>query len=456
MNKRMLASAIVLAGLLCAQTVPFAAAEYDIAGNDIQWGSSAPQDQKKITNVLSHNLEMRAEQDEKTTPELLKQCSFALTQDTLPIVNMTVYNVLDQGLGYMDVGLWIDSQAKKSVSEQVAVMEELQQITQDVIRDCKTDYEKCRALHDWVCANIWYDMDVFAGKKSSSHTIAEVLKTRTGVCADYTQLYNAMLRIAGIPAKEVDGFALGVGESSTWNSTSLEKASKQTNHAWTEAYVDGEWIIIDTTWDSQNRYQSGQYGAKKPVQSKYFDCSDQTFAKDHCIRQYNLPDVPVLDNLDGDLTWEATADSVTTLKTIDVDGKQFNANGQAICCKDEGRFAHRVFFKLRDVANAMSGTDKQFEIVWDKTKQAINLIPNKAYTPVGTENAKVESVDYTAVRNTKPLLVNGKTVDWVTYTVNGDTYVRLGDLAKALDFCIGGDEKTAGMFIDTTKGYPTL
>lgn len=40
------------------------------------------------------------------------------------------------------------------------------------------------------------------------------------------------------------------------------------------------------------------------------------------------------------------------------------------------------YFKLRDVANVINGSEKQFEVTWDGSKNAINLISNKAYTVV--------------------------------------------------------------------------
>jgi transglutaminase/protease-like cytokinesis protein 3 len=31
------------------------------------------------------------------------------------------------------------------------------------------------------------------------------------------------------------------------------------NHVWNEAYVDGRWVIVDTTWDSANKYENGNF-----------------------------------------------------------------------------------------------------------------------------------------------------------------------------------------------------
>ena len=48
-----------------------------------------------------------------------------------------------------------------------------------------------------------------------------------------------------------------------------------------------------------------------------------------------------------------------------------------------------TYFKLRDVAMALNGTQKQFDTLWNETEKAINVVTNTAYTVVG-ENCKKE------------------------------------------------------------------
>src|SRR5690606_9905822 len=43
------------------------------------------------------------------------------------------------------------------------------------------------------------------------------------------------------------------------------------------------------------------------------------------------------------------------------------------------------YFKLRDFAQAVNNTEKNFEVTWDGKNNAINLISNKPYTSVGGE-----------------------------------------------------------------------
>jgi hypothetical protein len=132
------------------------------------------------------------------------------------------------------------------------------------------DYAKARAIHDWVSYNIWYDYDDYEGRAAGvPQNALSVLTNKRGVCAGYTNLTVALLRAAGIPARYVLGYAFYNLPSAT-----VELFfSGDSNHAWTEAYADDRWILIDTTWDSGNDYSNGVYSAQRAVGYTYFDIS---------------------------------------------------------------------------------------------------------------------------------------------------------------------------------------
>jgi len=43
------------------------------------------------------------------------------------------------------------------------------------------------------------------------------------------------------------------------------------------------------------------------------------------------------------------------------------------------------YFKLHDIAMALNGTLRQFEVAWDNEKKAISLLLEQPYTPDGSE-----------------------------------------------------------------------
>ena len=149
----------------------------------------------------------------------------------------------------------------------------------EITADCTSDYEKIKAIHDWVAENIYYDREYADEKKKTTNiTSVSVLEGRYAVCSGYTSLTKDLITACGIPCKQVYGFALGISEDD-WDNVDLSKVSP--NHVWNEAYVDGRWIIIDTTWDSSNEYAGGKFTEGDGVSQLYFDVTMPFFSNTH-------------------------------------------------------------------------------------------------------------------------------------------------------------------------------
>lgn len=149
------------------------------------------------------------------------------------------------------------------------------------------DYEKVQAIHDWVADNLYYDQDFFNGKTESTNidTIS-VLKNRFAVCSGYANLTKDLISASGIPCKQVVGFALGITTEGGWEDVNLSTVSP--NHVWNEAYVDGRWIIIDATWDSNNKYEGGKFTDGEAASRLYFDVSMQFLSNTHMSQDYEM------------------------------------------------------------------------------------------------------------------------------------------------------------------------
>lgn len=65
--------------------------------------------------------------------------------------------------------------------------------------------------------------------------IEDTFASGRGICYDFSALLASMLRSRGIPAKLVMGY--------TPNAVGY--------HAWNEVYVNGRWVVVDITYDSQ-------------------------------------------------------------------------------------------------------------------------------------------------------------------------------------------------------------
>ena len=110
-------------------------------------------------------------------------------------------------------------------------------------------------------------------------------------------------------------------------------------------------------------------------------------------------------------------------------------------------------FKLRDLAYALNGTEKQFEVGYDNVTKAITLTSGKAYTPVGDEMAAKATGDKTPMPGASEILLDGGAPALTSYSIDGSNYFKLRDLARALDFGVTYDAATKAVGIDTRTGY---
>lgn len=108
------------------------------------------------------------------------------------------------------------------------------------------------------------------------------------------------------------------------------------------------------------------------------------------------------------------------------------------------------YFKLRDIASVLSGTNKQFEVTWNGEKGAIEMLSNQAYTSVGGELAAGDGLSKTPVLNTAKVYLDGKEVNLTAYTINGNNYFKLRDLGQLFNF---GVSWNGAVVIDTSTGY---
>lgn len=95
-----------------------------------------------------------------------------------------------------------------------------------------SDQKKKDAVERFVTGKFMYDyMTALLVQDAGAYLpdVDKTLKSRTGICFDFAALVCCMLRTQGIPTKLVIGYA------------------DNAYHAWNQAYIDGDWQLIDTT-----------------------------------------------------------------------------------------------------------------------------------------------------------------------------------------------------------------
>ena len=111
------------------------------------------------------------------------------------------------------------------------------------------------------------------------------------------------------------------------------------------------------------------------------------------------------------------------------------------------------YFKIRDVAALLSGTEKQFAVGYDSAAKSATATTGQGYTKQDGDLAGAAAGgSQSAAPSNDSIYVDGVKIDAQVYKINGSNYFKLRDLGKALNFYVGWS-KEQGMFIETDKPY---
>ena len=119
--------------------------------------------------------------------------------------------------------------------------------------------------------------------------------------------------------------------------------------------------------------------------------------------------------------------------------QNLTVDGKAVTC-EKYNIGGANYFKLRDLAQALSGTSSQFEVGWDGATGTVSITTGKAYTSVGGELSAGADKSSTAQVSRQTIQINGVTrSDLSAYNIGGANFFKLRDLGTALGFEVGYD-----------------
>jgi len=135
-------------------------------------------------------------------------------------------------------------------------------------------------------------------------------------------------------------------------------------------------------------------------------------------------------------------------KTATVNKNDIKLNGEPISLA-----AYTIdgnnYFKLRDLAMALSGTETQFEVGWDENNQRIRLTSASVYTPTGNEGKGAPAASVIAHPSKASVWLDGTELKLQAYEINGNNFFKLRDLGAALHFNVIWEEETKTIYINT-------
>ena len=242
-----------------------------------------------------------------------------------------------------------------------------------------------------------------------------------------------------------------------WNTTN-EKSIGRTDNKFGNGRVQGDDVTIKTykitpypttktngTWSKGLTWQFN-YNAQYTNQNSFDITVEQGGQK------YYYAVTVVTDKPSGSTTTPTTPTTPANKATANPTNSKVMVNGKAVAF-DAYNINNNNYFKLRDVAQIIRGTDKQFNVTWDGTKNAINLISNTAYESTGGELALGDGQSKQSTLSTSSIYMDGAEVTLTAYNINGNNYFKLRDLGQVFNFEVSWDGENNTVVIDTTQDY---
>lgn len=210
----------------------------------------------------------------------------------------------------------------------------------------------------------------------------------------------------------------------------------------------GEKITIDNLpedYDEEYLYAAGSYTTLTDPGVYLLFTSGPATAGDVCVIHVVDEATTSVPNNNPNNNLNETTATPSSAK-IKVDGKDVTFQGYTI--------NNNNFFKLRDLAMVLNGTEKQFKVDWDQQNNAIALTAGLNYSAVGGE--LVLSFDPTskdAILTTSKIYLDGNELSLSAYNIGGNNYFKLRDIGKTLDFGVSWNDKISTIEIVTSTGY---
>ena len=181
-----------------------------------------------------------------------------------------------------------------------------------------------------------------------------------------------------------------------------------------------------------------------------------TTGKQVVVRRDDCRTVFGLDSIRYTITPNASANTAAALPqstsvkiqpsthVVTVDGERVDPQGYNINGYN--------FYKLRDIAYILNGTDSQFNVTWDGANNRIVLTDDAAYQEVGGEMTSSVSAEIKNVSESDSTIVlDGKTLSLTGYRINGNNYYKIRDVGSALGFSVDFDPETEIVLIGSAN-----
>lgn len=132
------------------------------------------------------------------------------------------------------------------------IQKEIYDIAAAVTANCATPWEKAVALREYLRTSFGYTLDVSDPPADVDFVAWFLLAEKKGYCTYFASAMTVLCRMAGLPARYVEGYVASPDVSSVAVVRGIHA------HAWTEVYLSGlGWVTFDATPGRGDRDSSG-------------------------------------------------------------------------------------------------------------------------------------------------------------------------------------------------------
>ncbi|MBQ3880830.1 MAG: hypothetical protein II727_11040 [Oscillospiraceae bacterium] len=135
--------------------------------------------------------------------------------------------------------------------------------------------------------------------------------------------------------------------------------------------------------------------------------------------------------------------------------QNLTVDGKAVSC-DKYNIDGSNYFKLRDLAYLLNGTESQFDVGWNEEKGIVSITTKHAYTTSDGHELEIGAdLSATAQRSAQTIQIDGAVRSGLTvYNIGGSNFFKLRDLGIALGFGVGYNAATNTAIVTSGESTP--
>ena len=169
----------------------------------------------------------------------------------------------------------------------------LKEVMESLDLDGKTDYEKCKAIREWIGKNVKYDRefvkDAANCPRKNAHDMTGAILDGYAVCDGYAFLFHYMANAVGLLTLIEEGYQISSGLQHAWNLVRIDG---------TFYYTDNTSISLDKDGNVNGEFLLGQdtmfnltvTPKNNDIENTYSNISKDDWSKEHsvCKGNHNL------------------------------------------------------------------------------------------------------------------------------------------------------------------------